>query len=115
MTVFLPNFIESELPGVLGIGSELESADSPWWDFYRLTQHGVKAGAEVRSEIRSELANLQNDLFESAYEVAKNGRELIGNGAGDAAAEMLMKYMAENAQRVISKVKSMVPATASVS
>ena len=115
MTVFLPNFIESELPGVLGIGSELESADSPWWDFYRLTQHGVKAGAEVRAEIRSELANLQNDLFESAYEVAKNGRELIGNGAGDAAAEMLMKYMAENAQRVISKVKSMVPATASVS
>ena len=115
MTVFLPNFIESELPGVLGIGSELESADSPWWDFYRLTQHGVKAGAEVRSEIRSELSNLQNDLFKSAYEVAKNGRELIGNGAGDAAAEMLMKYMAENAQRVISKVKSMVPATASVS
>jgi dipeptidase len=115
MTVFLPNFIESELPGVLGIGSELESADSPWWDFYRLTQHGVKSGAEVRAEIRYELANLQNDLFESAYEVAKNGRELIGNGAGDAAAEMLMKYMAENAQRVISKVKSMVPATASVS
>jgi|TARA_B110000438_G_scaffold10678_1_gene10735 secernin len=115
MTVFLPNFIESELPGVLGIGSELESADSPWWDFYRLTQHGVKAGAEVRSEIRSELSNLQNDLFKSAYEVAKNGRELIGNGAGDAAAEMLMKYMAENAQRVISKVKSMVPGTASVS
>ena len=115
MTVFLPNFIESELPGVLGIGSELESADSPWWDFYRLTQHGVKSGAEVRAEIRYELANLQNDLFESAYEVAKNGRELIGNGAGDAAAEMLMKYMAENAQRAISKVKSMVPATASVS
>ena len=115
MTVFLPNFIESELPCVLGIGSELESADSAWWDFYRLTQHGVKAGAEVRSEIRSELSNLQNDLFKSAYEVAKNGRELIGNGAGDAAAEMLMKYMAENAQRVISKVKSMVPATASVS
>jgi len=115
MTVFLPNFIESDLPGVLGIGDELESADSPWWDFYRLTQHGMTAGVEVRAEIRSELANLQNDLFESAYEVAKNGRELLGNGAGDAAAEMLMKYMSENAQRVISKVKSMVPANASIS
>jgi secernin len=115
MTVFLPNFIESDLPGVLGIGNELESADSPWWDFYRLTQHGMTAGVEVRAEIRSELANLQNDLFESAYEVAKNGRELLGNGAGDVAAEMLMKYMSENAQRVISKVKSMVPANASIS
>jgi hypothetical protein len=75
----------------------------------------MTAGVEVRAEIRSELANLQNDLFESAYEVAKNGRELLGNGAGDAAAEMLMKYMSENAQRVISKVKSMVPANASIS
>jgi dipeptidase len=115
MTVFLPNFIEGDLPGILGIGGELESADSPWWDFYRLTQHGVKAGAEVRAEIRSVLANLQQELFESAYEVAKNGRELIDNGSDDAATEMLTKFMAENAQRVISKVKSMVPATASVS
>ena len=115
MTVFLPNFIEGDLPGVLGIGGELESADSPWWDFYRLTQHGVKAGAEVRAEIRSVLANLQDELFESAYEVAKNGRELMDNGSDDAATEMLTNYMAENAQRVISKVKSMAPATASVS
>jgi dipeptidase len=115
MTVFLPNFIEGDLPEVLGIGGEQESADSPWWDFYRLTQHGVKAGAEARVDIRLELANLQSELFESAYEVAENGRGLIGNGSDDAAAEMLTKYMAENAQRVISKVKSMVPATASIS
>ena len=115
MTVFLPNFIEGDLPEVLGIAGEQESADSPWWDFYRLTQHGVKAGAEARVDIRLELANLQSELFESAYEVAENGRGLIGNGSDDAAAEMLTKYMAENAQRVISKVKSMVPATASIS
>jgi secernin len=115
MTVFLPNFIEGDLPEVLGIGREQESADSPWWDFYRLTQHGVKGGAEARVDIRSELANLQSELFESAYEVAENGRGLIGNGSGDAAAEMLTKYMTENVQRVISKVKSMVPVTASIS
>jgi hypothetical protein len=47
--------------------------------------------------------------------VAENGRGLIGNGSGDAAAEMLTKYMTENVQRVISKVKSMVPVTASIS
>jgi hypothetical protein len=75
----------------------------------------VKGGAEARVDIRSELANLQSELFESAYEVAENGRGLIGNGSGDAAAEMLTKYMTENVQRVISKVKSMVPVTASIS
>ncbi|MDG0866651.1 hypothetical protein [Candidatus Lucifugimonas marina] len=114
MTVFLPNFIEGDLPSVLGIGPEAESNDSPWWDFYRLTHHGLNAGADARAEIRSELSVLQNELFESAYAIATEGRNLIGNGANGAASELLTKYMAENAQRVISKVKSMIPATTSV-
>jgi len=115
MTVFLPNFIEGDLPSALGIGGEFESADSPWWDFYRLTQYGMKAGAEARAEIRVELAKLQNEMLESAYEVAENGRGLIGGGTDGAASEMLTKYMSENARRVISKVKSMLPSVASIS
>jgi secernin len=115
MTVFLPNFIEGDLPSALGIGGEFESADSPWWDFYRLTQYGMKAGAEARAEIRVELAKLQNEMLESAYEVAENGRGLIGDGTDGAATEMLTKYMSENARRVISKVKSMLPSVASIS
>jgi vacuolar-type H+-ATPase subunit H len=74
----------------------------------------LNAGADARAEIRSELSVLQNELFESAYAIATEGRNLIGNGANGAASELLTKYMAENAQRVISKVKSMIPATTSV-
>ncbi len=111
MTVFMPTFIEGELPISLSIGGHTPSDDSPWWDFYRLTHHGLRAGAEIRAEIRSELAVLQNELFESAYEVAEKGRELIGNGANGAAAELLTGYMAGNVERVISKVKSLIPAT----
>ncbi len=114
MTVFLPNFLEGELPSSLGIGEESTSSDSPWWDFYRLTQHGLKAGADARAAIRSELSVLQDDLFDSAYDIAKEARQLIATGDKDAASELLTKYMAENAQRVISKVKSMVPATSMV-
>jgi len=114
MTVFLPNFIEGELPISLGIGGESESSDSPWWDFYRLTHHGLQAGAEVRSEIRSELGMLQNELFESAYDIAERARNIIGNGDSAVASDLLTNYMAENALRVISKVKSIVPASTSV-
>jgi len=111
MTVFMPMFIEGNLPGSLAIARELPSDDSPWWDFYRLTHYGLRAGAEVRSQIRSDLQALQNELFESAYEMAEKGRDLVGNGADGAASELLTGYMAENAERVISKVKSLVPAT----
>ncbi len=110
MTVFLPNFIEGELPVSLGIGDQRESSDSAWWDFYRLTHHGLQAGAEARSEIRADLSVLQSELFESAYDIAREGRILVGNGANGAASKLLTEYMAENTRRVLSKVKSMVPA-----
>ena len=112
MTVFMPIFIEGDLPGSLSVAREQPSGDSPWWDFYRLTHYGLQAGAEVRAEIRSELLVFQNELFESAYEMAKQGRELIGNGANGAASELLTGYMAENVERVVSKVKMLLPATA---
>jgi dipeptidase len=113
MTVFMPMFIEGDIPASLAIGGQTASDDSPWWDFYRLTHHGLRAGAEARAEIRTELAVLQNELFESAYDVAVKGRDLVGNGANGAAHELLTEYMAENAKRVNSKVKSMVVAKAS--
>ncbi|MDA1279229.1 MAG: hypothetical protein O3B95_04210 [Chloroflexi bacterium] len=114
MTVFMPMFIEGNLPGSLAIGGKTASDDSPWWDFYRLTHHGLQAGAERREEIRSELMVLQDELFESAYDMAEQGRNLGVNGANGAAAELLTGYMRENAERVISKVKSMIPVTANV-
>ena len=114
MTVFTPMFIEGDIPASLAIGGQTSSNDSPWWDFYRLTHYGLKAGADARAEIRSELAVLQKELFESAYEMAKKGREYIDGGSTNLANELLTNYMAENTQRVISKVKSIVPASASV-
>jgi dipeptidase len=114
MTAFMPMFIEGDLPPSLGIGGQKASTESPWWDFYRLTHHGLAGGAEVRAEIRSELAILQNELFDSAYDMAARGRDLVANGGGDEASGLLTKYMSENAHRVISKVKSMVPVTATV-
>jgi secernin len=112
MTVFTPMFIEGDIPTSLAIGGQTTSDASPWWDFYRLTHYGLKAGAGVRAEIRSELAVLQNELFESAYEMASKGREYIDGGSANLASELLTNYMAENTSRVISKVKSMIPASA---
>lgn len=111
MTVFMPMFIEGEIPGALAQGGETPSEDSPWWDFYRLTQYGVAGGAEVRSEIRKELGVLQYELFDSAYDIARKSREYIDNGSVSLAAELLTNYMAENFERVNSKVKSLTTAT----
>jgi len=52
---------------------------------------------------------LQTELFGSAYEIARQGRDLAVNGEIVALRSLLTKYMFENARQVISKVKSMVP------
>ena len=87
----------------------MESYESPWWDFYRLTHYGLQAGVEARMAIRSELGSLQAELFESAYEIAQQGGDLAVNGDIAALRILLTNYMSENAKRVISKVKSMIP------
>ena len=110
MTVFMPMFIEGDLPASLAIGGQTPSSDSPWWDFFRLTHYGLQAGAGARAVIRSELSVLQAELFESAYEIAGKGRDLVADGAGGATSDLLTSYMAENAERGISKVQSLVPA-----
>ena len=110
MTVFMPVFIEGDLPPMLAVGGPVESYESPWWDFYRLTHYGMQAGVEARMGIRSELSSLQAELFDSAYEIAQQGRVLAVNGDIAALRILLTNYMFENARSVISKVKSMIPA-----
>jgi len=109
MTVFLPQFIEGDLPIDLSIGDKRESAYSPWWDFYRLTHYGIAAGPEIRREIWSELTSLQNELFESAYYMAEKAQDLIANDLENNASTILTNYMEENFRRVITKVKSLIP------
>jgi hypothetical protein len=69
----------------------------------------MKLGIEARVGIRSELSALQTELFGSAYEIARQGRDLAANGEIVALRSLLTKYMFENTRQVISKVKSMVP------
>ncbi len=107
MALFLPTFIEGELPSVLSAGGEKPSADSPWWMFYRLTHDGIRSGPERRAEIRAAWKPLQQELFGSAYEVARKGREMAANGNERGAASMLTSYMAENTKHMLDVARSL--------
>lgn len=94
--VFLPTFIEGELPAVLANGGAEPSDDSPWWLFHRLSR-AVRAEPAVRVPmVRQRWAQLQSRLFDSAYSAAREGKRLIDEGHKDAAAQMLTNSMGEN-------------------
>lgn len=101
MTMFLPTFIEGDLPPALSIGDATPSDDSPWWMFYRLTHSAVKDGVEREHEIKAAWKPLQVELMESAYHMATRGRELIANGRPDGARDLLSGYMHENFVRMM--------------
>lgn len=52
LALFLPIFIEGQLPPVLSVGGEKPSDDSPWWMFHRLTHDGIRSGSGRRAGSR---------------------------------------------------------------
>ena len=101
MTLFQPMFIDGQLPEVMGVGGERPSADSPWWLFHRLTNDGLRAGPERRAEIRSTWRPLQEEMFESAYDIAARAAELQADGETARASALLTSYMAKNTRRML--------------
>lgn len=106
MTLFQPVFVEGDLPPALAVGGEKPSDDSPWWMFHRLTHDGLRAGPARRAQIRAAWRPLQDELFESAYAMAKRGRELIADGAAARTKTLLTRFMAENTVRMLELGRS---------
>jgi dipeptidase len=106
--IFLPTFIEGEVPSVLAVGGENPSDDSPWWLFRKL---GNIVGDEMNfdpglvSAIRAEWAGFQEELLESAYEMAAVAQRLIAEGQADQASRMLTEYMNLNTDNALNTVR----------
>ena len=105
--VFLPMFIEGELPSVLAVGSEKPLDESPWWLFRQLSLKVCAGGIEPVSVVREKWETFQKRLFGSAYEMAKVGKELIDDQRQAEAKQILTEYMAENVALMLETVRRM--------
>ena len=107
LAVFLPMFIEGELPQVLAIGDEAPSNDSPWWLFRQLSLKLRLEEPELIPTVREKWKELQTQLFTTAYEIAKEGKFLIERGCENTANQLLTRYMAENTETMLGTVRGM--------
>ena len=107
LSVFLPMFIEGELPQVLAIGGEVPSDESPWWLFRQLS---LKLRLEEPSQIptvQAKWRELQPQLLTTTYEIAEEGKFLIERGCENTANQLLTRYMAENVEMMLGTVRGM--------
>ena len=113
--IFLPTFSEGRLPQVLSVGDGQPSDDSPWWLFRQLeksTRRGHDFDEETVNAIRGEWAPVQNDLIDSAYEIAVEGSRLMEQGESAKAVELVTGYMESNTALVLGKAKELLSRTA---
>ena len=80
---------------------------SPWWLFRQLALSGLREGPERRSQIRTAWSGLQEDLFESAYEMASRGTEMLTAGRETEASRMLTEYMEHAVARMLDRARSL--------
>ena len=107
LAVFLPMFIEGELPQVLAIGDETPSDNSPWWLFRQLSLKLRLEEPELIPTVQAKWQELQTQLFTTAYEIAKEGKFLIERGCERTANQLLTRYMAENVEAMLETVRRM--------
>jgi secernin len=105
--VFLPVFMEGELPPVLAAGGADPSDESPWWLFYRLSHAAREQGAEGIAIVRQQCADLQQSYFASAYPVAAEACRMLHDGQAAAGERLLAETMRENVARLLAAVKSL--------
>ena len=101
LSLFLPIFIEGELPEVLSKGGATPAADSPWWKFRELSR-AVYADIDTRAPlVRDHWAAPQTRLLNTAYDLAHEGRRLLDAGLPDEATRLLTEYMTDNATTML--------------
>jgi len=99
--IFLPTFIEGDLPRALSFGDVGQSDYSVWWLFRRLVRAVLKAPERRVADVRSEWAPLQAAMVKTAYSVARDGRVMLEQGRPEDAKTMLTEYMVENLYSVV--------------
>ena len=104
--LFLPTFIEGNLPTVLANGGGESDPESPWWGFHRLACL-VRFRPERVSTVRSRWVPLQTQLFQSAEEIAVEGHNLLNNGHTEKASLVLTEYMNQNVRTMLATLSEL--------
>ena len=107
LSLFLPIFIEGDLPQVLTIGDGTPSDESPWWLFHKLNRLVLNGAPNAAATVRARWQPVQDELFVSAHRMAQQAKGLIDDGREEAARTQLTAYMAEHAVQMVETVKAL--------
>lgn len=102
--VFLPYYLDGELPRALARGGEKPSADSPWWRFKELLALVEEAPERRGSLVRAAWDDFEAAIVSRAGAVEAEASACRQRGDREAAAAILSSFMSENVSAMLDRL-----------
>jgi len=112
--VFLPWYMDGELPPVLGRGGEAPSVESPWWRFDALLMLVERDWPRLGPQVRMYWDDLERVLDGEAAEVETKAVRLRRAGQHDAAGRLLTRFMEANVALALSRLERLIAELGSI-
>ena len=106
--VFLPYYIDGELPPELGRGGEKSSQDSPWWRFKELLTLVERDFERYGPPVREAWDRFEGDILRQAETIEAEAAEMRRAGDTAAAANHLSRFMADNVAATLERLERLI-------
>jgi len=106
--VFLPYYVEAELPAILARGGAAASADSPWWRFKELLALVERDWPRYGHVARAYWDEFESVLGGEAQEVEAKAIRLRRAGQRDSSARLLTRFMDANVSLALERLERLI-------
>ncbi|MEO8605654.1 MAG: C69 family dipeptidase [bacterium] len=106
--VFLPYYVDAELPAVLARGGAAPAAEVPWWRFKHLLTLVEQDWPRRGQRARAFWDELEYALDGEAVEVEAKAVRLRRAGQGDAASRLLTRFMDANVALALERLERLI-------
>jgi dipeptidase len=108
VSVFLPYYIDGEVPEILSHGGEHANSDSPWWRFKELLTLVERNFERYGPLVRAYWDQWERDVRTKATEVESEALRSRRNGVPTTAAKLLTDFMAANVAETLKRLEKII-------
>jgi len=106
--VFLPYYLDGELPASLARGGEHPSDDSPWWRFKHLLSLVERDWERYGPKVRAAWDEFEQSVCERAVRVEADALEFRKRGDHTGAAALLTSFMQANVAQALTRLDALI-------
>lgn len=110
VSVFLPYYIDGEIPPALTHGGEHPSGDSPWWRFKHLLTCVERDFERHGPRVRAWWDEFEGRIDAEARKVETEALSLRGGGRPQDASRLLTRFMSENVDAMRARLDEIIAA-----